>query len=415
MPSSPPVSAPLPAWRRLYGTYPPAFWVVWVGTLINRIGEFVVPLLGFYLSAERGLSLGQVGLILSAMGIGRFVSEPLGGALSDRFGTAVTMRLSLAGGGLMLLLLAQARSFGSLFAGVLAFALFQSLYKPAVSSAVAGLTQGEQRTRAYNLLYWAVNVGASVAPVLGGWLAGFSFRLVFWLDAAAMFIYALLLTLRFPNRRPERRLGGPGQAGRRGLLPRDRLLWQFCLATLLYSLTYQGYKLLALVFAQAGYSPAQYGQVVAVNGVLVVLLGLPLGHLIARDNHPRWQPIGAALLGLGFLGHAFATTLPAHMLAVVVWTVGEIVAYSISKTVVSELGRPEQRGRYIGLVGSMSGLAGLLAPLLGAALLERAGAAPMWYVLSGLGFASAGLYVLLESRIQARRAAVTALEAAATT
>ncbi|MDO4263557.1 MAG: MFS transporter, partial [Deinococcus sp.] len=284
---------PLPLrspWRRLYAAYPPAFWVVWTGTLINRVGEFVVPLLGFYLSAERGLSLGQVGLILSAMGIGRFVSEPLGGALSDRFGPAVTMRVSLVGGGLMLLLLAQARSFGEMFAGVLAFALFQALYKPAVSSAVAGLTQGPQRTRAYNLLYWAVNVGASVAPVLGGWLAGFSFRLVFWLDAAAMFLYALLLTLRFPGRRPEQRaeqqLRQPGEQAPEkkslGLLPRDRLLWQFCLATLLYSLTYQGYKLLALVFADAGYSAAQYGQVVAVNGVLVVVLGLPLGHLIAR-------------------------------------------------------------------------------------------------------------------------------------
>ncbi|MDO4264781.1 MAG: MFS transporter, partial [Deinococcus sp.] len=105
-------------------------------------------------------------------------------------------------------------------------------------------------------------------------------------------------------------------------------------------------------------------------------------------------------------------TLRAHMLAVVVWTLGEIVAYSISKTVVSELGRPEQRGRYIGLVGSMSGLAGLLAPVLGAALLERAGAAPLWWVLAGLGFASAGLYMVLESRIQTRRAAMTALEPA---
>lgn len=162
----------LTPWRRLYAAYPPAFWVVWAGTLINRVGEFVVPLLGFYLSAERGLSLGQVGLILSAMGIGRFVSEPLGGALSDRFGTAVTMRLSLAGGGLMLLLLAQARTFAELFGGVLAFALFQSMYKPAVSSAVAGLTQGPQRTRAYNLLYCCT--GPSMWALLSRrcWAAG---------------------------------------------------------------------------------------------------------------------------------------------------------------------------------------------------------------------------------------------------
>ena len=79
--------------------------------------------------------------------------------------------------------------------------------------------------------------------------------------------------------------------------------------------------------------------------------------------------IGAALLGAGFLGHALAHTLWAHMLAVAVWTVGEIIAYGISKTIISDLGPPAQRGTYIGLVGSMAGLATLLAPLIGGALL----------------------------------------------
>ncbi|MFD1732072.1 hypothetical protein ACFSC4_14995 [Deinococcus malanensis] len=31
----------------VYRAYPSQFWVLWVGTLINRLGEFVVPLLGF--------------------------------------------------------------------------------------------------------------------------------------------------------------------------------------------------------------------------------------------------------------------------------------------------------------------------------------------------------------------------------
>ncbi|MFC6618829.1 hypothetical protein [Deinococcus radiophilus] len=77
--------------------YPPAFWVLWFGTLLNRLGEFVAPLLGFYLTAEKGFSLTQVGVILSAMGVGRFFAESLGGGLSDRVGSGVTMQLALAG------------------------------------------------------------------------------------------------------------------------------------------------------------------------------------------------------------------------------------------------------------------------------------------------------------------------------
>nr|WP_254605986.1 MFS transporter [Deinococcus sp. JMULE3] len=386
---------------RAASAYPSGFWVLWWGTLINRLGEFVVPLLGFYLTAHAHLGVTQVSVILAMLGLGRFVSEGLSGPLTDRRGPAFTMILALTGGAVMILALSFAQGFWWTAAGVLGFSLLSALFKPAASTAVAELTQGPQRTRAYNLLYWAINVGAATAPLLGGWLAGRSLRLLFWLDAATMAAFALLLTLLYP-RAP--RAAPKGDARTRRLLPRDALLWQFCLASLLFGLTYQSYKLLAVVFAQQGYSAAQYGQVLAVNGGLVVLLGLPLGHLIARSGHPRWQALGAALLGAGFLGHALAHTLWAHMLAVAVWTVGEIIAYGISKTIISELGPPAQRGTYIGLVGSMAGLATLLAPLLGGALLQTLGAGRMWIVIAALALLAALLLLALEGRVRARLA-----------
>ena len=383
----------------LYAAYPPGFWVIWLGTLINRLGEFVVPLLGFYLSARRGLSVPQVTLVLSLLGVGRFVAEPLGGALSDRFGPGRTMLMSLSGGALMLMALASASAYVWIVAGVLGYSLILSLYKPAASTAVAALTAGSQRTRAYNLLYWAINVGASVAPLLGGYLAAFSFRLVFWLDAATMGLYAALLSVFFKSE-------GKSKAQRRApraALHRDPLLWTYLLAGLLFAVTYQSYKLLAVVFASQGYTAAQYGQVLAVNGALVVLLGLPLGHLIARDNRPRSQALGALLLGLGFGMHAYAPTLSWHMLAVTVWTLGEIMSYSMAKTIIAELGRAEVRGRYIGLAGSVSGLGALIAPLLGGWLLTRYGNAALWLSYAGCGAGAALIYWRLEGAVIARR------------
>ena len=386
--------------RALYAAYPAGFWVIWLGTLVNRLGEFVVPLLGFYLSTQRGLSIAQITVILSLLGVGRFVAEPLGGALSDRIGPGRTMLISLTGGALLLLALSSASAYGWIVAGVLGYSLILSLYKPAASTAVAALTTGAQRTRAYNLLYWAINVGASVAPLLGGYLAAFSFRLIFALDAATMGLYAALLGLFFKSERGR-------QAGRQApdvRMQRDPLLWLYLLAGLLFAITYQSYKLLALVFAIQGYTAAQYGQVLAVNGILVVVLGLPIGHLIARDNRPRSQAIGALLLGLGFGMHAFAPTLAWHMLAVTVWTLGEIISYSMAKTVIAELGRAEVRGRYIGLAGSVSGLGTVLAPLLGGWLLTQYGNASVWQTFAGCGAGAALIYWRLESAVLARRA-----------
>lgn len=390
---------PLLSPRTLYAAYPPGFWVLWIGTLINRLGEFVVPLLGFYLTAQRGLSITQVTLVLSVLGVGRFISEPLGGALSDRYGPARTMMLALGGGAVMLLALSAASSYGWILAGVLGYSLFSSLYKPASSVAVAELTTGRQRTGAYNLLYWAINVGAAVAPLLGGVLAAVSFRLLFVLDALTMAVYAALLGLFFRGGEAARTV----QRAASARLPRDPLLWTYMVAALLFATTYQSYKLLALVFAQQGYTAAQYGAVLAVNGALVVLLGLPLGHLIARDNRTRWQAVGALLLGLGFAGHAFAPTLLWHMLAVAVWSLGEIVGYSIGKTVVAELGRPAVRGRYIGLVGSMSGLGTLAGPLIGGWLLSHFGNVALWLGLAALSGVAALIYRALEGAVGERR------------
>ncbi|SMB96087.1 MFS transporter [Deinococcus hopiensis] len=385
--------------RGVYRAYPQPFWVLWVGTLINRIGEFVVPLLGFYLTSERHMGISEVSLILSMLGVGRFVAEALSGPVSDRLGSTPTMMLALGGGAAVLLALPAAPGFGGLLLGALAFSLLTAMYKPAASSAVAAMTTGGQRTRAYNLLYWAVNVGTSVAPALGGWLSGFSFRLLFWLDAATMAAYALLLGLfGARNVRPGRKSGrGPS------LLPRDALLWRFCLASLLFALTYHSYRMLALVFVQQGLTAVQYGQALSVNGLLVVGLGLPLGHVTSRSDHPRWQVWGAALLGAGFLIHAFAHTFALHVLAVCIWSLGEIVSYSIGKSITAELACPELRATYIGLVGSMSGLATLLAPLLGGFLLARYGNAPLWLTVAGLAFAAALVFWRLEGALEQRR------------
>ncbi|WP_293913589.1 MFS transporter [Deinococcus sp.] len=395
-------------WRRptalltgVYRRFPGGFWVLWTGTLINRSGEFVVPLLGFYLS-QRGFTVTQVTLVLSVLGVGRFFAEPLGGALTDARGPRLTMLLALFGGALALLALGNAGTYLWTVAGVLSFSLLSSLYKPAASTAVAELTSGPLRAQAYNLLYWAINVGASLAPLLGGVLAAVSYRLLFMLDAATMAVYGALIAWRF--RLPRRvRLAGPTPRTP-SRLPRDPLLWSMMLAALLFATTYQSYRLLALVFAAQGYSPVQYGQALALNGVLVVVLGLPLGHWVGRGNRPRAQAVGALLLGLGFALHGFAHSLGVHLLAIGIWTLGEIVSYSIGKSVVAELGRREVRGRYIGLMGSMSGLGTFTGPLLGGWVLSSAGNTALWLMYAALAGLAAALYWLLESAVLDRRA-----------
>lgn len=43
------------------GGLPRAFWALWGGTVVNRLGTMVMPFTGVYLTQSRGLSVAAAG------------------------------------------------------------------------------------------------------------------------------------------------------------------------------------------------------------------------------------------------------------------------------------------------------------------------------------------------------------------
>src|SRR5687767_9018187 len=81
--------------RATAGGLPSTYWLLWVGTLVNRLGNFVVPFLALYLTRERGFSEVQAGLVIALYGAGAAIPGPVGGTLADRFGRRVALGLGL--------------------------------------------------------------------------------------------------------------------------------------------------------------------------------------------------------------------------------------------------------------------------------------------------------------------------------
>src|SRR3954469_18594692 len=90
------VSAPVRQvrWAAAAGL-PRPFWVVFAGTIVNRLGQFVQPFLALYLVGGRDLSVTTAGVVVACFGAGSIVSQPLGGWLADRVGRRRTMVLGL--------------------------------------------------------------------------------------------------------------------------------------------------------------------------------------------------------------------------------------------------------------------------------------------------------------------------------
>src|SRR5688572_28366479 len=88
---------------------PRAFWYVWWGTAINRLGGFVVPLLAIYLTTVRKESVVDAGTVIAVFGAGNVLASLVGGQMSDRLGRRVTMLVSMFGGAVAMAGLGLAR------------------------------------------------------------------------------------------------------------------------------------------------------------------------------------------------------------------------------------------------------------------------------------------------------------------
>ncbi|MEF2277269.1 MFS transporter [Deinococcus sp. YIM 134068] len=385
----------------LTGSLPRPFWVMWWGTLINRLCGFVVPFLTLFLTAQRDLTPMQATLAVNALGLGGFFAQLGGGVLADRLGRRRVMLLALTLSPPFLLGLGFAPSLPLILNCAFVFALIGEMYRPAANAAVADLVPPEERTRAYGLMYWAVNLGFAFAPILAGAIAARSYPLLFVVDAATLLVYAGFIALGVPETRPQV-TAGTGRAGAVAVLRREPLLFAFAALTLLFAVVMgQGYVTLPLAMRADGLDERTYGGVIALNGLLIVAVGLFSARLLGR--FPAAGVLSAALLltGVGFGMNALADTAPLYALAVLVWTLGEVAQAAVAPGVVAALAPAHLRGTYAGVLGATWGLSGLLAPLLGGWALGQVGDG-LWWGCLGVGSVGALGFLLLAKPLERR-------------
>ena len=363
--------------RRAAGGLPRPFWVLWAGTLINRLGMFVEPFLALYLSSARHLSLTLVGAVLASYGAGSVFSQLIGGAMADSIGRRATLTAGMLANAAALLGLGYARGLGSLVAAAIAVGLTVDLYRPASSALVADLVPAAERTRAFGLLFWAVNIGFSVAMVLGGTLARAGFTPLFWADAVTCAMFGLLVWRAVPETLPAVTASDQPDGGFVTVL-RDRLLVSFFLLMLIETSVYmQAYTTLPLAMSASGLHAQAYGLAMAVNGIVIVALQPVAGAWLGRRDHATVIACGIGFLGLGYGLTALASTTWQYAGCVAVWTIGEILANATAVAVVTAMAPPRLRGRYNGVFGLAFSIGFLIAPIAGTRLLAH-GRPALW-------------------------------------
>ena len=123
-----------------------AYWVLWGGMLLNRLGGTVFFMLGIYLTRERGLRPELAGFVMSAYAAGGLLAGPVGGALADRLGRRATLLAGTAISGTLMLALGFARSTIGIVVIAPVLGFFTDLCRPPLQAAVADVVPAGRST-----------------------------------------------------------------------------------------------------------------------------------------------------------------------------------------------------------------------------------------------------------------------------
>ncbi|MGW0780558.1 MDR family MFS transporter [Streptomyces sp. NPDC002913] len=379
---------------------PREFWWLWTSTLVNRLGAFVATFMALYLTLDRGYSASYAGLVAALHGLGGVVSSLGAGVMTDRLGRRPTMLIAQLSTAVSVAVLGFMVHPVAIAGVAFVVGMASNASRPAVQAMMADIVRPEDRVRAFSLNYWAVNLGFAVSSAGAGFIAEHSYLAGFMGEAALTLLCAVVVFLKVPESRPEAK---PQAAGvrvpddvRLSTVLRDgRYMGVVGLSFLVALIFQQGYVGLPVAMGTDGLSSSDFGTAIAVNGVMIVALQIPVTRFIQHRDPRRLLIISSLVAGYGFGLTAFAGSVGVYALTVCVWTLAEIVNAPTQTGIVVQLSPAHGRGRYQGVYAMSWSVAALVAPLMSGFVIDHYGAAWLWGTCAVLGTVTAFGYWLL--------------------
>ncbi len=404
-------------YKEAFSGLPRAVWILVSVGFINRVGTMVLPFLALYLTTRQGFSTAAAGLTLSLYGVGAALGTLAGGWLCDRTDPNRLLVWSLVAGGIGFAVLGLVDGPGAICTLVFAVAVVGEAFRPANSTALALATAPADRARTFALRRLAINLGMTFGPAIGGVLALYDYRWLFFVDGGTCVLAALPAwwLLRAGGRAaavPATVASGAGSAagppGATAAPPVSyRSPWRdgpflalMGLVSLLAVVLFQLWGTYPLTMRQVyRLGEDKIGLLFAVNTLLIVALEMAIVMAARRFVPLKVVGVGAVLMGAGLGMIPFGDTFGYAALGAVVWTFGEMLSLPFAEAVVANRAGAGQSGRYMGIFATAFSLAFILAPLTGTAVYERFGSDAVWLGCGVVGLLLWGGFAALAKRL----------------
>jgi MFS family permease len=299
--------------------------------------------------------------------------------------------------GLLALLIALGTAVWSIFIASFLVTVMSSISAPAISALVTDIARDKRLNESYGLMAIGGNLGWAIGPLTGGYLQGHASYA--WVFGAGASVTALSLVAAFylPAGTVGKAASPLSASNLRMFLSDSRMLVFGALCMLFFLETGQwGSTMSVFTIERIGFAPEQYGLLMSISGVLIVIFQYPIARKIEWLGSRRTLSLGSLLYGAGFLSLSWVRSFVPAIGSIVLMVAGEMLFVPASYAVVGRISRAEDIAKNMALLGLWAAVGSSVGPLFGGYLLDtfRTSALYVWGPVSLPAFLAAIGFVL---------------------
>lgn len=337
--------------------------------VVNALGYgIIIPILYSY-SHKFGLSDFENGLLFSLFAICSFVSTPIIGRLSDRYGRRPLLIVSIAGTGISFLMMAFAPNAAILF---LARALdgFTAGNLPVASAVISDTTKPHERARGFGIIGASFSFGFIFGPAISAVTVGIWDALPFVIAAVISFIAVAATWLFLPE--TNKHIG----TIHKGKLFDLTRMWHsvkdpavgasflitftFAIALFMFIYGFQPYMVKELHL-----SPIQISALFTIFGVVGLISQAMIGKIIKGFGLKRTFSGAFIAITLVFTAMFFTHSFAPFVVLNILLGFFNTTINPMTQTILSHETEPHMQGAMLGLNASYMNLGQIAGPILG--------------------------------------------------
>lgn len=360
----------------------------------------ILPLLPF-IAEKYQASPEQIGLLTAAYSLFQFISAPILGRLSDKYGRKKLLVISQLGTFLGFVLLGLANSLPLLFLARIIDGITGGNLSIA-QAYIADSTDKQNRAKGMGLLGAAFGLGFIIGPSMGGLLSQFGFAVPAFV-AAGISLITVIVTILFLREtvdvtKTNHATQTKFNLSRLQVIFSNSVLLRYTMTFFVLSFAFTSFQGIFSLWTQKlfNWGPQQIGFVLGLVGILAVISQLKLlPFVVKRLGDYRTLMVGMPILALGFAWMAFSPTIAVIYVAHLFVVFGNNLAGPTLQALATEEVHQSEYGGVMGVFQSAGSLGRIVGPMVGGVLFAQHISLPVW--IASLG-TMVGFFIIYSTR-----------------